>query len=146
MAVIALVLASATAWTPSTLNRGATPKLARERRWATTCSAMKDLGSESSFDQAVKDAKEKLVVVDFATTWCGPCKVMEPKMNALSDEYTDAIFYKVVGDSSADASSLMKREGVRAVPSFHFWKNGEKVDVVNGANIEAVTSNIQKYM
>ena len=63
-----------------------------------------------------------------------------------SEEYTDAIFYKVIGDSSAEASSLMKREGVRAVPSFHFWKNGEKVDVVNGANIAAVTSNVQKYL
>ena len=93
-----------------------------------------------------QDAGDSLMVVDFATTWCGPCKVMEPKMNAMSEEYTDAIFYKVIGDSSAEASSLMKREGVRAVPSFHFWKNGEKVDVVNGANIEAVTSNVQKYL
>lgn len=50
-------------------------------------------------------------------------------------QYTDVIFYKVTGDSSAAASSLMKREGVRAVPSFHFWKNGERVEVVNGANI-----------
>lgn len=63
-------------------------------------------------------------------------------MNAMSEEYGGAFFYKVIGDSSADASSLMKREGVRAVPSFHFWKNGEKVDVVNGANFEAVTANV----
>ena len=75
---------------------------------------MKDLGSEGDFDKAVKDAGDSLMVVDFATTWCGPCKVMEPKMNAMSEEYTDAIFYKVIGDSSAEASSLMKREGVRA--------------------------------
>lgn len=126
-------------------------------------SAMSELGSERAFDQAVKDAKDKLVVVDFATTWCGPCKVMEPKVAKLSDEYEDAIFYKVTGDASADASALMKREGVRAVPSFHFWKNGEKVEVVNGANIgtflqsfwqpshfaqraEAVTSNVEKYL
>jgi len=52
----------------------------------------------------------------------------------------------VTGDASADASALMKREGVRAVPSFHFWKNGEKVDVVNGANIDAVTSSLQKHI
>jgi len=84
--------------------------------------------------------------VDFATTWCGPCKVMEPKVTALSEQYGDAIFYKVTGDASADASALMKREGVRAVPSFHFWKNGEKVDVVNGANIDAVTSSLQKHI
>ena len=107
---------------------------------------MKELGSERAFDSAIKSAKEKLVIVDFATTWCGPCKVMEPKVTALSDEYPSAIFYKVTGDSSSDASSLMKREGVRAVPSFHFWKNGERVDVVNGANIDAVTTALQTHI
>ncbi|KAJ1450551.1 thioredoxin-like protein [Pelagophyceae sp. CCMP2097] len=107
---------------------------------------MQELGSEADFDAVVAANAATLVVVDFATTWCGPCKVMEPKMNALSDEFKGALFYKVVGDSSADASALMKREGVRAVPSFHFWKNGEKVDVVNGANIEAVTNNVKKFL
>mmetsp|Transcript_25537 Transcript_25537/g.78561 ORF Transcript_25537/g.78561 Transcript_25537/m.78561 type:complete len:140 (-) Transcript_25537:236-655(-) len=116
----------------------AQPRVAQ--RTATRLAAMKELASEKAFDSAIKSAKEQLVVVDFATTWCGPCKVMEPKVNALSEEYPSAIFYKVTGDSSKDASSLMKREGVRAVPSFHFWKNGEKVDVVNGANIDAVTT------
>ena len=68
---------------------------------------------------------DALVVVDYSTTWCGPCKVMEPKFIALSDAHTDAVFLKVVGDSSPDASKLMKREGVRSVPSFHYWKTGE---------------------
>lgn len=119
--------------------------LAPSPRVPTRVSALKELGSEGAFDSAVKKAKDKLVVVDFATTWCGPCKVMEPKVTALSEEYTQAVFYKVMGDSSAAASALMKREGVRAVPSFHFWKNGERVEVVNGANIEAVTTSVQKY-
>mmetsp|Transcript_25528 Transcript_25528/g.82499 ORF Transcript_25528/g.82499 Transcript_25528/m.82499 type:complete len:147 (+) Transcript_25528:62-502(+) len=140
----AVLLASAQAWTPASKVSGSGLSMSRKR--CTALQGMKDLGSEGDFDKAVKDAGDSLMVVDFATTWCGPCKVMEPKMNAMSEEYTDAIFYKVIGDSSAEASSLMKREGVRAVPSFHFWKNGEKVDVVNGANIEAVTSNVQKYL
>ncbi|CAM9942616.1 unnamed protein product, partial [Choristocarpus tenellus] len=50
---------------------------------------------------------------------------------------------KVIGDSTNDASKLMKREGVRSVPSFHFWKGGKKVDFVNGANIEALESAIR---
>uniref|UniRef100_A0A7S3JVJ8 Thioredoxin domain-containing protein n=1 Tax=Aureoumbra lagunensis TaxID=44058 RepID=A0A7S3JVJ8_9STRA len=109
--------------------------------------ALKELNSEKAFDTAIKNAKDTLVVVDFATTWCGPCKVMEPKVTELSEKYTDsALFYKVTGDASADASALMKREGVRAVPSFHFWKNGERVDVVNGANIDAVTNSLQKFI
>lgn len=142
--LLPLLLASTQAWTPANKLGNGLQTVSRKR--CSALKAMKDIGSEGAFDEAVKDAGDSLVVVDFATTWCGPCKVMEPKMNAMSEEYTDAIFYKVIGDSSAEASSLMKREGVRAVPSFHFWKNGEKVDVVNGANIEAVTSNVQKYI
>ena len=52
---------------------------------------------------------------------------MLPKFVALSDVTPDTVFLKVVGDSSPDASKLMKREGVRSVPSFHYWKNGAKV-------------------
>jgi thioredoxin 1 len=51
---------------------------------------------------------------------------------------------QVIGDASPDASKLMKREGVRSVPSFHYFKNGEKVDVVNGANAEAIEAAITK--
>ena len=98
---------------------------------------MTEIGSEQAFDDIVQKT-DKLVVVDFATTWCGPCKVMEPKMNQISEEYTDAEFYKVVGDASADASKLMKREGVRTVPSFHFWKGNSRVEVINGANIDGI--------
>lgn len=53
---------------------------------------------------------------------------------------------KVIGDASPDASKLMKREGVRSVPSFHYFKEGEKVDVVNGANAEAIEACITKHL
>ena len=54
--------------------------------------------------------------------------------------------FQVIGDASPDASKLMKREGVRSVPSFHYFKDGEKVDVVNGANAEAIEAAISKHM
>ena len=86
-----------------------------------------------------------MVVIDYSTTWCGPCKVIAPKFDELSDKYPQAVFVKVIGDASPDASKLMKREGVRSVPSFHYFVNGEKVDVVNGANAEAIEAAITKH-
>ena len=75
----------------------------------------------------------------------GPgAQVMEPKFVELSDKYTNAIFLKVIGDSSPEASSLMKREGVRSVPAFHFWKGGKKIDVVNGANTGRCVSRVAR--
>jgi thioredoxin 1 len=94
-------------------------------------------------DSLVKSAKSKLVVVDYSTTWCGPCKVVYPKYVELSEKYTDVAFLKCFGDSSSEANLLMKREGIRAVPAFHFWKNGSKQEVINGARIDDVEAAIK---
>lgn len=104
-----------------------------------------DIDSEASFDSTISSAGSNLVVVDYSTTWCGPCKVIAPKFDELSDKYPDAVFLKVIGDATPTASQLMKREGVRSVPSFHYFKNGEKVDVVNGANADAIEAAITKH-
>lgn len=104
-----------------------------------------DIDSEASFDSTITSAGSNLVVVDYSTTWCGPCKVIAPKFEELSDKYPDAVFLKVIGDATPTASQLMKREGVRSVPSFHYFKDGEKVDVVNGANADAIEAAITKH-
>jgi len=59
------------------------------------CMRVISINSESEFDKAVSSAGTSLVVVDYSTTWCGPCKVIAPKFDELSDEYTDAVFLKV---------------------------------------------------
>merc|ERR1712232_1391658 len=116
------------------------------RRCASPTSEVIDISSTEQFDEALKNAGDSLVVVDYSTTWCGPCKVIAPKFDEFSDKYPNAVFLKVVGDASPDASKLMKREGVRSVPSFHYFKNGEKIDVVNGANAEVIEAAITKNM
>mmetsp|Transcript_5439 Transcript_5439/g.11097 ORF Transcript_5439/g.11097 Transcript_5439/m.11097 type:complete len:147 (-) Transcript_5439:218-658(-) len=134
---------AASAFAPSSFPRNRV--VGRSMR-AAPLEAVKDVGSEADFDATISSAGDSLVIIDFSTTWCGPCKVMEPKFVAMSDEYPGAVFVKVIGDSSPDASKLMKREGVRSVPAFHFWKGGEKVDMVNGANVDALTGAISKYV
>ena len=114
---------------------------------SSSCLSMKvvDITSEAAFDKTISSAGDSLVIVDYSTTWCGPCKVIKPKFDEMSDKYPNAVFLSVIGDASADASRLMKREGVRSVPSFHYFLNGEKVDVVNGANAEAIEAAINKH-
>mmetsp|Transcript_20695 Transcript_20695/g.25610 ORF Transcript_20695/g.25610 Transcript_20695/m.25610 type:complete len:155 (+) Transcript_20695:78-542(+) len=107
--------------------------------------AVVDIDSEEAFDNTIKSAGGALVVVDYSTTWCGPCKVIAPKFEEFSEKYPDAVFLKVIGDATPEASKLMKREGVRSVPSFHYFVGGEKVEVVNGANAEAIEGGILKH-
>ncbi|CAN0036959.1 unnamed protein product, partial [Laminaria digitata] len=56
------------------------------------------VGSSDELDKLTAENKDKLLVVDYSTTWCGPCKMVLPKFEALASEYTDAIFIKVRKD------------------------------------------------
>lgn len=93
-------------------------------------------------DKIIQSADESLVVVDYSTSWCGPCKIFAPTFEELSDKYEEVVFVKVMGDVSEKASELMKREGIRAVPAFHFWKSNERVKDITGARKEDVENAI----
>jgi thioredoxin 1 len=64
-------------------------------RRVTSQMAVVDIDGEASFDKTVKSAGSSLVVVDYSTTWCGPCKVIAPKFDEFSEKYQDAVFLKV---------------------------------------------------
>lgn len=104
---------------------------------------MQDLKSEKEFKQALKDAGDGLLVVDYSTSWCGPCKVIAPKYEEFSEQYTNVAFYTVIGDSSSDANKLMSKQGIRAVPTFQLWKGNKKVCEISGAKAAALEEAIQ---
>mmetsp|Transcript_31611 Transcript_31611/g.72653 ORF Transcript_31611/g.72653 Transcript_31611/m.72653 type:complete len:152 (+) Transcript_31611:77-532(+) len=104
-----------------------------------------EIGTESAFDDAVKSAGG-LVVINYSTTWCGPCKIIAPILDEWSEKYNDAMFVKVVGDSSPEAAKLLKREGVQTVPVVHFYKGGKMVDTVRGAFPDKIEASIKKNL
>lgn len=55
----------------------------------------KYLETLDDFNQALSQAGDKLVVVDFTASWCGPCQRIAPKFEEFSQKYSDALFYKV---------------------------------------------------
>ena len=66
-----------------------------------------------------------------------------PKYMELSDKIDDVIFLKCIGDSTPEASKLLKREGVRSVPAFHLWKDGSRLDTIMGAKIDEVEAAVK---
>jgi thioredoxin 1 len=108
--------------------------------------AVREVDSQEEMERILSEAGNKLIVVDYGTTWCGPCKLMEPKMESWSEEYTDVVFLKVVGDKSKETSMMMKAAGIRSVPSFHFYKNGDRVLTINGAKAEEILRGIEAHM
>ena len=61
----------------------------------TSLMAVVDIDGEAAFDKTISSAGGSLVVVDYSTTWCGPCKVIAPKFDEFSEKYPEAVFLKV---------------------------------------------------
>ena len=75
--------------------------------------------------------EDKLLVVDFYATWCGPCKKLSPTLDEVSEELGEQLnIVKVDVDESED---LAMDYGIRSVPTVLFFKNGQQVDKFVGA-------------
>ena len=75
----------------------------------------------SEFEASVLKA-EKPVLVDFFATWCGPCKMMAPVLDELSNTYDTFDVVKVDIDESM---SLAEEYNIMSVPTFMVFKDGK---------------------
>jgi thioredoxin 1 len=84
--------------------------------------------------ESLKNGNEPLVV-DFWATWCGPCRMVGPVISKLAEKYDGKI---VVGKCDVeDNEDLASEFGIRNIPTILFFKGGEVVDKVVGAQSEA---------
>ncbi|KAI5558763.1 hypothetical protein POPTR_017G076700v4 [Populus trichocarpa] len=84
----------------------------------------------------------QLMVIDFAASWCGPCKHMEPAVHAMAAKFTDVQFAKIDVDELPDVAQEF---GVQAMPTFVLVKKGNEVDRVVGAQKEELQRKIEKH-
>ncbi|KAL1532845.1 thioredoxin F2, chloroplastic-like [Salvia divinorum] len=90
--------------------------------------------TKDTFWPIVKAAGDKTVVVDMYTQWCGPCKVIAPRYQELSEKYNDVVFLKL--DCNDENRPLAKELGIKVVPTFKILKDSKVVKEVTGAKID----------
>ena len=78
---------------------------------------------EDQFEAEVEKAEGK-VLVDFWASWCGPCKMLSPVVEQLSDEVQDV---KFVGLDVDDSERLAMKYGISSIPCLILFENGEEV-------------------
>ncbi|KAG2714376.1 hypothetical protein I3843_03G026700 [Carya illinoinensis] len=88
-----------------------------------------------------KDSSQ-LMVIDFAASWCGPCKFIEPAVHAMASKFTDVDFAKIDVDELPDVAQEFR---VQAMPTFVLVKKGKEVDRVVGVKKDELEKKIEKH-
>jgi len=92
--------------------------------------------NDASFETEVINS-DKPVMVDFWATWCGPCKMIAPHVQAVAEEFAGrAVVAKV--DVDANKQWAIKY-GIQSIPTLLFFKGGKLVDRMVGGNLDRKT-------
>ena len=80
---------------------------------------------------AQETAGDKLIVLDFTATWCGPCQRIAPAFEAMASEMPDVLFLKCDVDELGELAAEL---GVTSMPTFLLFRAGENIGSLRGAD------------
>jgi thioredoxin 1 len=101
--------------------------------------AVQELMFVKDVEAVMTESNSRLVVIDFYTDWCGPCRAIAPTYVELSKQYTSVSFYKINGEGSAVDPFVSQ---IKAYPTFLFIRNGQVVDKFVGGNPDNLTKKV----
>jgi len=83
--------------------------------------------NEERYEEAIKTGYS---IVDFSATWCGPCQMLAPIMDEVSEEYNDRVkFYNIDTDEN---QNLAEKLSIQSIPTLMLFKDGNLVDTKFG--------------
>lgn len=88
--------------------------------------------------------KNRYLVIDFFAQWCGPCKKIAPLYEELASKHTNIKFCKLDVEED-EVSEVTEACGIKAMPTFCLFKNGEYVDRVEGADLDGLVKKMKEH-
>ena len=94
------------------------------------------IADKDEFDRIIRETSG-LIMVDFFATWCGPCVAISPWVTEIEAQYPSVLFLKIDVDEADEISNEAK---IEAMPTFIFYKAGNKIAEVKGADRNTITA------
>lgn len=98
--------------------------------------------SMKDFDNRMECAGDKVIVLDFYATWCGPCQDIDKLVKSLARKYSDKVTVLKINVDKFDF--LVEKYKVRSMPKFVFIKNNRTLGNINGADEEKLMKMMAK--
>lgn len=98
--------------------------------------------SQSSFEEFLSKSGKCLTVVHFQAAWAPQCEQMNDVMAVLAGEHGSSTFVKLEAEAVPEVS---EKYNIASVPTFLFFRAGEQVDRLDGANAPELTKKVQKF-
>lgn len=82
---------------------------------------------DNEWEKLIKESKK--VVIDCFATWCGPCRMLSPVLDNISEELKDVTFYKIDVDN---AEKITAEYQIMSIPTLLIFEDGKLKDKVVG--------------
>lgn len=100
--------------------------------------------SKPELQEKLSEAGDKLVVIDFFATWCGPCKKIAPVLEEIAKKYEGKlVVLKVDVD---EIEELVGEYEIEVMPTFVFKRKGQHLDTLSGSNEDKLRELIEKHL
>ncbi|KAM4810582.1 thioredoxin-like [Rhinophrynus dorsalis] len=96
---------------------------------------------EDELQGVLRSAGNKLVVINFCSGKCGPCRLTTPFIESLCPKMPDVVFIKIDVNECED---FVERYHITGIPAFYFFRNGNHVSHFQGANTSYLQNMIEQ--
>jgi len=103
---------------------------------------VQNIRTEQEINQIIQSF-QGLVVIDVFATWCGPCKLLSPKLDIMEREFPNVKFIKVDAD---EVVNFADKNEISAMPTIILMKKGVEVNRITGLNEVQINNMIKKYL
>eukprot|EP00240_Pyramimonas_obovata_P014215 CAMPEP_0118956466 /NCGR_PEP_ID=MMETSP1169-20130426/61593_1 /TAXON_ID=36882 /ORGANISM="Pyramimonas obovata, Strain CCMP722" /LENGTH=209 /DNA_ID=CAMNT_0006904499 /DNA_START=416 /DNA_END=1045 /DNA_ORIENTATION=- len=101
--------------------------------------------TKDNFFATTHKNKDKVAVLDCYTSWCGPCKLIYPQLEAMAAKYGEDVLFLKMNCNPAN-KELGKALQVKVVPTFFIFQGTEMLDTITGAKPDLVEEAIKKQL